>query len=149
MRPPSRAAVFGAALFASLLVAGGAWAAHRTGRSSAGGGGPTIEVTERDFHIAVQQQVRAGTVQLLVRNVGPDMHELIVARAGQAALPLRADGLTVDENALAKVTAGSLEPAEPGSVRRLRLHLGPGRYVLFCNMSGHYLGGMHTELDVR
>jgi uncharacterized cupredoxin-like copper-binding protein len=27
--------------------------------------------------------------------------------------------------------------------------LAPGRYVLFCNMSGHYLGGMHRLLVVR
>ena len=27
--------------------------------------------------------------------------------------------------------------------------LDPGRYVLFCNMYGHYLGGMHAVLVVR
>ena len=42
----------------------------------------------------------------------------------------------------------ALEPGQPGSVRELALHLRPGRYVLLCNMSGHYLGGMHTELVV-
>ena len=30
----------------------------------------------------------------------------------------------------------------------LKLHLAPGRYLLFCNMEGHYMGGMHTELVV-
>jgi uncharacterized cupredoxin-like copper-binding protein len=30
----------------------------------------------------------------------------------------------------------------------LHLHLTPGRYVLFCNMAGHYLGGMHRTLVV-
>ncbi len=45
--------------------------------------------------------------------------------------------------------AGVLEPGQPGSVRELNVHLRPGRYVLFCNMSGHYLGGMHTTLVVR
>jgi uncharacterized cupredoxin-like copper-binding protein len=28
------------------------------------------------------------------------------------------------------------------------LHLRPGRYELFCNMAGHYLGGMRAELVV-
>jgi len=27
--------------------------------------------------------------------------------------------------------------------------LEPGRYELLCNMAGHYLGGMRTELVVR
>jgi uncharacterized cupredoxin-like copper-binding protein len=31
----------------------------------------------------------------------------------------------------------------------MRVHLTPGRYVLYCNMSGHFLGGMHTLLVVR
>ena len=56
--------------------------------------------------------------------------------------------MTVDEEKLEPVIAGVLEAGEPGSVRKLRLHLAPGRYQLFCNMSGHYLGGMHTKLVV-
>jgi uncharacterized cupredoxin-like copper-binding protein len=68
-------------------------------------------------------------------------------RAG--ALPLRSDGLTVDEDALERDTVGGLEAGKPGKLRTLRLHLVPGRYVLICNMTGHYLGGMHTALTVR
>ena len=37
----------------------------------------------------------------------------------------------------------------PGSVRELHVRLTPGRYVLLCNMSGHYMGGMHRTLVVR
>src|SRR5205823_12276773 len=75
-------------------------------------------------------------------------HELIVVRESGSRLPLRRDGSTVSEEKLDSVTAGVLEPGQPGSNRQLRLHLPPGRYVLFCNMSGHYLGGMHSELVV-
>jgi uncharacterized cupredoxin-like copper-binding protein len=42
-----------------------------------------------------------------------------------------------------------LEAGKPGSLRTLSVRLGPGRYVLFCNMSGHYLGGMDHDLVVR
>jgi uncharacterized cupredoxin-like copper-binding protein len=85
---------------------------------------------------------------LSVRNRGPDAHELIVVRERGARLPLRRDGSTVSEEKLEPITVGTLEPGQPGSVRKLRLHLAPGRYELFCNMSGHYLGGMHTTLVV-
>jgi uncharacterized cupredoxin-like copper-binding protein len=27
--------------------------------------------------------------------------------------------------------------------------LAPGHYVLFCNLEGHYLGGMNVSLEVR
>jgi uncharacterized cupredoxin-like copper-binding protein len=37
----------------------------------------------------------------------------------------------------------------PGGGGTARFRLRPGRYVLLCNMFGHYRGGMHTELVVR
>jgi uncharacterized cupredoxin-like copper-binding protein len=72
-----------------------------------------------------------------------------VVKAGSAPLPLRRDGLTVDEDAVADRTAVSLEPQPAGAVTQTRARLTPGRYVLFCNMSGHYLAGMRRELVVR
>jgi uncharacterized cupredoxin-like copper-binding protein len=83
-----------------------------------------------------------------VRNRGPDLHELLVVRRGSAPLPLRQDGITVDEDAVKQATVGGLEAAETG-VRQLRVRLAPGRYELFCNMAGHYLGGMKSDLVVR
>ena len=68
---------------------------------------------------------------------------------GAATCRLRSDGLTVDEEGLVRRSAGVLEPAQPGVVRSLLVHLTPGRYVLFCNMSGHFLGGMRRVLIVR
>jgi len=62
---------------------------------------------------------------------------------------LRRDGLTVDEDAVEPETAGALEPGQPGATRELKLQLEPGRYELLCNMSGHYMGGMHSVLVVR
>src|SRR5689334_21177721 len=109
-----------------------------------------LTVRERDFAITLPiRTVAAGDVVLRAVNRGPDAHELIVVRADSAALPLRSDGLTVDEDALKKVTVGALEPDRSGTVRDLRVHLKPGRYVFFCNMSGHFMGGMHTTLIVR
>ena len=86
---------------------------------------------------------------LEVRNAGPDNHELIVVRRMGASLPLRPDGLTMDEDRVEPYVRGALEPGSPNLTRSLRLHLSRGRYVLVCNMSGHLLGGMHTELVVR
>ena len=111
--------------------------------------GTPLRVTERDFRISAKNVVSTSDLRLVVHNRGPDAHELIVVRARDLHLPLRADGSTVDEEALKRATVGVLEPGEPGSVRELLLHLRPGRYMLICNMSGHFLGGMHTELVVR
>jgi uncharacterized cupredoxin-like copper-binding protein len=113
-----------------------------------GAGGNVVRVSERDFHISVTpDRVAAGDVTLVVRNHGPDTHELIVVRS-RSRLPLRLDGLTVDEGALSALTVASLDGAGPGSERRLQLHLAPGRYEMFCNMAGHFMAGMHGYLVV-
>jgi uncharacterized cupredoxin-like copper-binding protein len=112
--------------------------------------GPVVTVNERDFKItASPRKIAAGNVHFRAQNHGPDAHELIVVRAASGRLPMRSDGLTVDEDALEKATVGVLEPGEPGSVRDLQVRLAPGRYLLICNMSGHFMGGMETALVVK
>jgi len=116
---------------------------------SSGASAPrTVDVKVRDYRIGAPRTLPAGDVVLDVRNEGPDDHELLVVR-GEKRLPLRADGITVDEDEIEPRTLVSLEPVAPGSTHTLRLHLAPGRYQLFCNMAGHYLGGMHTSIVVR
>lgn len=110
--------------------------------------GTRVSVTERDFHITSPRSISAGDIRFSVRNRGPDDHEFIVVREHGSPLPLRADGLTVDEDAVEADTRGAVEPEPPGTYH-LRVHLNPGRYRLLCNMSGHYMGGMHTTLVVR
>jgi uncharacterized cupredoxin-like copper-binding protein len=112
-------------------------------------GGAVIAVTERDFHVATSKtHVATGAVVLRVYNNGPDQHELIVVPERAGGLPIRADGFTVNEEAIQSSEPGALEPGLSGATRYLRLNLRPGRYVLFCNMAGHYMAGMHAELTV-
>jgi uncharacterized cupredoxin-like copper-binding protein len=126
------------------LAAPGCGARH----ASTEGRPKVVPVTERDFHISAPERISAGDVVLSVKNRGPDDHELILVKAGRSPLAYRADGLTIDEDAVERSTAGSLGPGAPGT-RRLRVHLTPGRYLLICNMAGHYIGGMDRKLEVR
>ena len=135
---------------AGWVLAGAALAALVGCSNDHPDGGPpktTVRVTERDFRISAPKRVSAGNFEVSVHNKGPDDHEFIVVRLRGKGLPLRPDGLTVDEDAIEKATAGALEPAEPG-VHELSVRLRPGRYELLCNMYGHYAGGMHTKLVV-
>jgi len=131
-----------AAVIIAIVLAGCGSAEH-------GAGGSSLGVTERDFKITAPKQVAAGEVVLRVHNLGPDNHELIVAQVPSGRLPLRADGITLNEERLEKREVGELEPGPPGALRTLHLKLAPGRYVMFCNMAGHFLGGMHSELVVQ
>jgi uncharacterized cupredoxin-like copper-binding protein len=112
-------------------------------------GGRALGVKVADFTIKAPKRIAAGNIVFRVRNSGPDMHELILVRAAGGELPLRADNLTVDEDALEPRTVSVLEDDHPNTVRDWNVKLEPGRYILVCNMSGHYLGGMRTELVVR
>jgi uncharacterized cupredoxin-like copper-binding protein len=141
------------ACLAAGAIAAAAFAALACGSSGKATpiDGAIVAVTERDFHIAAPAHLKPGLVDLRVHNDGPDDHELILVpapRGGVGRLPLRKDGLTVNEEVLQSSEPGSLEPGEPGSVRNLQLNLKPGRYILFCNMEGHFMGGMHTEVVV-
>jgi uncharacterized cupredoxin-like copper-binding protein len=127
-------------LLAALLFAG---------CGSASGAGAGVPIAERDFRISAPAHVNAGDVRLAIRNRGPVAHELIVVKVGDSPLPLRRDGVTVDEDAVAGRTVAALEPQPAGGRTVLRARLAPGRYELFCNMAGHYLGGMHAELVAR
>jgi hypothetical protein len=111
-------------------------------------GASVVAIGERDFHISAPRRLHAGAVELQVSNRGPSAHELILVRDSSVRLPLRSDGLTVDEEKLEPKEVGALEPAQPG-IRDLNVRLRPGTYQLFCNMYGHFKGGMHRTLVVR
>ena len=140
MRHLSRARTL--ALAAAIAAVAGAWSVAQAGTGS----GRVVSITERDFRISAPASIRAGTVQFRIHNLGPDTHELLIARALNGWLPLRADGLTIDEET---IHPSAFEGQERGKTGELRIRLAPGRYVLFCNMAGHYLAGMRKTIVVR
>ena len=110
-----------------------------------------VVVVEHDFKItASTNSVPAGTVTLQVKNHGPSTHEINIdeTSAGPGALPLLANSLQVNEDSSSLHNVGSLSGIRVGTTQDLTLRLKPGHYVLFCNLEGHYLGGMHVALEV-
>jgi len=100
--------------------------------------------------------VRAGTVSLLVRNLGTRDHELVVLplTAGQSVgwRKTNSDNRIDETGSLGEVStacgSGEGEGIAPGAVGWTTLSLAPGRYELVCNLAGHYAAGMYAELDV-
>jgi uncharacterized cupredoxin-like copper-binding protein len=113
--------------------------------------GARVVVVEHDFKItASTNSVPAGMVTLQVKNHGPSTHEINVdeTSVGSGALPLLANSLQVNEDSSSLHNVGSLSGIRVGTTQDLTLRLKPGHYVLFCNLEGHYLGGMHVALEV-
>ncbi len=135
-------AAIAAALVCGLLAGCGSSHPGRTAQSK------VVQVTEEDFHIEAPSSLTAGRYTFRIHNEGATDHEFIIAPTTNGTLPLRRDGLTVDEEAVESEEPGSLEPGSPGAVRTLTVQLKPGRYIFFCNMEGHYMAGMHHEVVV-
>jgi len=132
-----------------MIVASGGLSGCASGGSNADG--TRVVVVEHDFKITASTvTVRAGIVTLAVENRGPSTHEMNIdeSSAGAGALPLRQNGLQVNEESSSLRNVGSLSGVRVGTTQDLTLRLEPGHYVLFCNLEGHYLGGMHVALDV-
>jgi uncharacterized cupredoxin-like copper-binding protein len=146
MRPSSQGSRLAALVLVVVAVAGVKALRAHAGSSSHG---PVVRISERDFRIKAPKTIRAGVVRLRVHNIGPDTHELLLVRLRGGKLPLRRDGLTVDEEALEPLHLVTIEGMERGKGDEVQVHLVPGRYVLFCNMAGHYLSGMHARVVVR
>jgi hypothetical protein len=108
-----------------------------------------VNVQERDFAIRAPQLLDAGVVRFIVTNKGPVSHELLLVRTPRAGLPMRHDGLTIDEVALEPSIVAVLEPSRPGSSRSFDTRLKAGRYILLCNMAGHYMTGMSSHMLVQ
>src|SRR4051794_31010617 len=70
----------------------------------------TVSVVERDFKIKAPREVEAGDVRISVDNKGPDAHEFVVVRSDGEPLPLRNDGLTMDEDSVEDRIVTALEP---------------------------------------
>jgi uncharacterized cupredoxin-like copper-binding protein len=114
--------------------------------------GTPVNVLLEDFEVRGDAAVvPAGTVSFRIRNQGPTSHELIVVRTDRppGKLPLQPDGLTVDEEGPGIDFLEEVEGLDIDDRQTMVLNLAPGHYVLYCNLEGHYLGGMYAALTVR
>jgi uncharacterized cupredoxin-like copper-binding protein len=114
--------------------------------------GTPVNVLLEDFKVRQDPAVvPAGTVSFRILNQGPTTHEYIVVRTDRASdkLPLQRDGLTVNEEAPGIDLLDEAEGLDIDDRQTLVLDLAAGHYVMYCNLEGHYLGGMHAALTVH
>jgi len=123
-----------------------------SGSSSSKPDGHSLTATEREFSISLNSTaVQSGNVGIKVHNTGQTEHELVVFKTDldQAALKLTPDGSKIDEKQDGVTHLDpEAEKVAPGSDKSITVDLAPGRYVVVCNLPGHYKQGMHATLDV-
>jgi uncharacterized cupredoxin-like copper-binding protein len=114
--------------------------------------GTPVNVLLQDFKVRMDTAVvPAGTVSFRLLGQGPTTHEFIVVRTDRSPdkLPLQPDGLTVNEEALGVELVDEADGLDIDDRQTLDLRLAPGHYVMYCNLEGHYLGGMYAALTVH
>jgi uncharacterized cupredoxin-like copper-binding protein len=106
----------------------------------------TVTVTEKEWSLTPKPaRVKAGSVTFVLRNAGKLEHEVVVLRTNRAAAKLPTKGPRAVETG----KQGEISKVKPGKSGRVTLRLKAGKYVLICNVPGHYKAGQHSAFTVR
>jgi uncharacterized cupredoxin-like copper-binding protein len=116
-------------------------------------GGKAVQITmSDDFFTPKDASAKAGSVTISTPNTGQLVHEMVLAKteADPSKLPTTPDG-SVDEAKLesAGQDAGEIADVAPGGTKKGTFKLAPGRYVMFCNVPGHYAAGMYGTITAK
>jgi len=116
-------------------------------------GGKALQITmSDDFFTPKDATAKAGSVTISAPNTGHLVHELVLAKteADPSKLPTTSDG-SVDEAKLesAGQDAGEIADVTPGGTKKGAFKLTPGKYVMFCNVPGHYAAGMYGTITAK
>jgi len=113
------------------------------------GGGTSVSVTLADFSVTADPaSVGSGMVTFNVTNNGPSVHEFVVFKSDLAPDALPVEGTKVNEEAAEVEAIGEIEDIEAGATQSTTFDLQPGKYVLICNIEGHYQSGMRATFEV-
>jgi uncharacterized cupredoxin-like copper-binding protein len=123
------------------------------GPPAGGSSGNTLQIQMADdFFTPKDASAKAGSVTISSPNTGQLVHELVLAKtsADPSKLPTTSDG-EVDEAKLESLgeDAGEIADVAPGATKKGTFKLTPGKYVMFCNIPGHYAQGMYGTITVK
>ncbi len=104
---------------------------------------------QKDFAITLDEAAApAGEVTFSVTNDGPSAHEFVVFKTDLAADALLVAANKVDEEATDVTHIDEIAAIGAGESKQLTVKLDPGKYVLLCNLAGHYGLGMRVGFEV-
>ena len=150
-------------LVAAIILAAALAACNGGGDSDGDGGdgGTTVNVILQEWQATPDvESGPAGNVTFAAINGGNIPHQLLIAKTDLPpdALPMDGDGV-VDVDAEGVELLGEIGEMEPTASGEVTLDLGPGKYVLFCNLppeetlhgghAGHYKQGVVAPFTVE
>ena len=120
----------------------------------ASAGGATLTVKMSEFAFAPKNATAsAGKVKVTAPNVGKVEHELVLFKTNRDPGSFKVSGDRVDEEALEEASGvreiGEIADVEAGETKSETFKLTPGKYVMICNLPGHYKAGMYGSITVQ
>ncbi len=121
------------------------------GTSPAMGMGMKADMTKAKMGINVNPKAVAhGDIKFNVTNLASNLvHEVIIARITDENKLLPYDQSRNKVDAEGMQTLGSIDEIDPSKSASITLELKPGKYLLYCNVAGHYMAGMWTVIEVQ
>lgn len=108
----------------------------------------TVNVDLKEFTVTLDPaSVAAGAVKFEAKNSGLIDHEMVVVKTDLDAKALPVVDGKVDVAAVNVVAR--IDPFAAGETKDTTATLEAGKYVVFCDIPGHYAGGMTTSLTVN
>jgi len=98
---------------------------------------------DRSFQSSTRT-VPAGKATFVIRNAGKKKHNFVIISSERHHHLLQMKGQQASEAGV----RGEIEEFAAGRTKRLTLTLAPGKYVLLCNLPGHYKRGQFVALVV-
>lgn len=111
-----------------------------------------VEATLKEMSIQLSSNtVPAGPIEFAIKNDGKEPHEFVVLKTDlpDSKLSLKENKLDEDTKGIEKIGEVEEDDLKSGGSDTLKLDLKPGRYLIICNLPGHYQAGMKTELIVK
>jgi uncharacterized cupredoxin-like copper-binding protein len=111
-------------------------------------GSTTVNASLGEYFIKLDKSsVPSGSVRFNISNDGKIKHEFVVLKTNIAPgkLPLK-NGEANEEIA---ASPGEVPGIASGKKKTLDVVMKPGKYVLLCNLPGHYKAGQYTGISVK
>jgi len=143
----------GSAAFAATVVNVTLWdkgSSTPMGTDMAYMSGATMDTSKATMGVTPSPATaKTGIVTFQVTNSSKDtIHEMIVMYLADPSKPLpyiSAENRVDEDKAGDK---GEVSELDPGASGTLTVFLKPGKYLLICNVPGHFAAGMWTEFEV-
>jgi uncharacterized cupredoxin-like copper-binding protein len=115
--------------------------------ASGGAGSAAVSIELSEWGLKASSTGKAGKLEFSTKNAGSTPHELLVVKGDDATTLTKTASGVVDEAKYPPL--GRTKQIAPGSTEKLDVSLTAGKYVLFCNIAGHYDLGMRAAFTVN